>query len=49
MAKVNLEDVKENGVFKGILKGYGSVYELNGRLFMIGKDGFQEIILSEVE
>lgn len=43
MEKINLMDVKLNGVFIGTLKGVGSVYSLNGRMFVVGNEGFREI------
>lgn len=43
MKKINLMDVKLNGIFVVTLQGIGSIYKLDGRYFTVGKNGFCEI------
>ena len=35
--------LKEEGKFRGILKGYGYVYELLGKYYAIGSDGLKQL------
>jgi len=43
MKKVNLTDVKENGLFVENVEGVGSKYVLNGNYYMVGKNGFHKV------